>query len=36
MVEWDPYAFAILTEISGEISFKDIIEGVTMKEESTS
>ena len=33
MVEWDPYAFAILTEISGEIDFKDIIEGVTMKEE---
>ena len=33
MVEWDPYAFAILTEIAGEIAFRDIIDGVTMKEE---
>ena len=33
LVEWDPYTFSILTEESGQIRFKDIIEGVTMKQE---
>ncbi len=33
LVEWDPYTFAILTEITGTIQFKDLLEGVTMHEE---
>jgi DNA-directed RNA polymerase subunit beta' len=30
---WDPYSFAILTEDAGTINFKDLIEGITVKEE---
>jgi DNA-directed RNA polymerase subunit beta' len=33
MVEWDPYTFAILTEIGGNVQFKDLQEGVTLTEE---
>ncbi len=33
VVEWDPYSFAILTEFGGAIEFKDIHDGVTVKEE---
>ena len=33
MVEWDPYTFAILTEIGGTIQFKDLQEGITLHEE---
>jgi DNA-directed RNA polymerase subunit beta' len=33
LVEWDPYSFAILTEFGGAVAFKDIIDGVTVKEE---
>jgi DNA-directed RNA polymerase subunit beta' len=33
LVEWDPYTFAILTEFSGIVQFKDLVEGVTMHEE---
>jgi DNA-directed RNA polymerase subunit beta' len=33
LVEWDPYTFSILTEISGVAAWKDVIEGETMKEE---
>ena len=33
LVEWDPYTFSILTEQSGTVRFKDIIEGVTVHEE---
>jgi len=33
MVEWDPYTFAILTEIGGIVQFKDLQEGVTLHEE---
>jgi len=33
LVEWDPYTFAILTEIGGTVSFKDLAEGVTLHEE---
>ena len=32
MAEWDPYTIPILTEVSGEIKFGDVIEGVTMEE----
>src|SRR5262249_39760939 len=33
LAEWDPYTFAILTEEPGLIHFKDLIEGVTVREE---
>ena len=33
LVEWDPYTFAILTEIGGTAQFKDLHEGVTLHEE---
>jgi DNA-directed RNA polymerase subunit beta' len=33
IAEWDPYTFAILTEDAGVIHFKDLVEGVTVKEE---
>jgi DNA-directed RNA polymerase subunit beta' len=33
LVEWDPYAFSILTEELGTVRFKDIIEGMTVHEE---
>jgi DNA-directed RNA polymerase subunit beta' len=33
LAEWDPYTFAILTEDAGAIRFKDLIEGVTVREE---
>jgi DNA-directed RNA polymerase subunit beta' len=33
LVEWDPYTFSILTEESGQIRFRDIIEGVTVHED---
>ncbi|MCU1285160.1 MAG: DNA-directed polymerase beta subunit [Acidobacteriales bacterium] len=33
MAEWDPYTFAILTEIGGTVQFKDLQEGVTLNEE---
>ena len=33
LVEWDPYTYAILTEVGGTIQFKDLVEGVTMQEE---
>jgi DNA-directed RNA polymerase subunit beta' len=33
LAEWDPYTFAILTEIGGTIQFKDLQEGVTLNEE---
>jgi DNA-directed RNA polymerase subunit beta' len=33
LVEWDPYTFAILTEIGGTVQFKDLAEGVTLHEE---
>ncbi|MEM9445612.1 MAG: DNA-directed RNA polymerase subunit beta' [Verrucomicrobiota bacterium] len=32
-VQWDPYNVSILSEKSGKIQFRDIIEGVTMKRE---
>ncbi|HZU45597.1 MAG TPA: DNA-directed RNA polymerase subunit beta', partial [Terriglobales bacterium] len=33
LVEWDPYTFAILTEIGGTVSYKDLQEGLTLHEE---
>jgi DNA-directed RNA polymerase subunit beta' len=33
LVEWDPYTFAILTEIGGTVTFKDLHEGLTLHEE---
>ena len=33
LLEWDPYTFSILTEVSGLIHFRDLIESVTMQEQ---
>jgi DNA-directed RNA polymerase subunit beta' len=33
LVEWDPFTSAILTEVGGKISFKDIVEGENVREE---
>ncbi|HEY7209795.1 MAG TPA: DNA-directed RNA polymerase subunit beta' [Bryobacteraceae bacterium] len=33
LLEWDPYTFAILTEVSGVVHFKDLIDGVTTQEQ---
>ena len=33
LVEWDPFTFSILSEFGGTVAFREIIEGVTMKEE---
>ena len=33
LVEWDPYTFSMLTEQTGTVRFKDIIEGMTVHEE---
>jgi DNA-directed RNA polymerase subunit beta' len=33
LLEWDPYTFSILTEVSGVVHFKDLQEGLTMQEQ---
>jgi DNA-directed RNA polymerase subunit beta' len=33
LLEWDPYTFSILTEVSGTVHFKDLIEGMTLQEQ---
>ncbi len=33
LLEWDPYTFSILTEISGTIHFKDLVDGLTTQEQ---
>ncbi len=33
LVEWDPYSFTILTEEDGTVDYKDLITGVTTREE---
>ncbi|HWR53619.1 MAG TPA: DNA-directed RNA polymerase subunit beta' [Bryobacteraceae bacterium] len=33
LLEWDPYTFSILTEVSGTIHFKDMIDGLTLREQ---
>jgi DNA-directed RNA polymerase subunit beta' len=32
LLEWDPYTFSILTEVSGIVHFKDLTEGTTIQE----
>src|SRR6476469_9083907 len=32
LLEWDPYTFSILTEVSGVVHFKDLVEGLTIQE----
>jgi DNA-directed RNA polymerase subunit beta' len=32
LAEWDPFNIPILTEVSGEVKFGDILDGVTMQE----
>ncbi len=34
LASWDPYNSVILTEVSGDVSFQDVIEGTTYREES--
>ncbi len=33
LVQWDPYTFSIITEKTGAVRFKDIVEGTTVHEE---
>ncbi len=33
LLEWDPYTFSILTEVSGTVHFKDLQDGLTMTEQ---
>jgi DNA-directed RNA polymerase subunit beta' len=33
LVEWDPYSFVIVSEVSGMVDYRDIIPGITMIEE---
>ncbi|HKE27168.1 MAG TPA: DNA-directed RNA polymerase subunit beta' [Bryobacteraceae bacterium] len=33
LLEWDPYTFSILTEITGAVHFKDLIDGLTLQEQ---
>src|SRR5579875_2105047 len=33
LLEWDPYTFSILTEVSGTVHFRDLIEGMTLQEQ---
>jgi len=33
LLEWDPFTYAILTEIGGSIEFQDIVEGENVREE---
>jgi DNA-directed RNA polymerase subunit beta' len=33
LMEWDPFTLAILTEQAGRVAFRDVIEGVSLKEE---
>jgi DNA-directed RNA polymerase subunit beta' len=33
LLEWDPYTFSILTELSGVVHFKDLQEGITLAEQ---
>jgi DNA-directed RNA polymerase subunit beta' len=33
LVEWDPYTIPILTEVTGTLLYRDIVEGVTVREE---
>ncbi|MDQ6706799.1 MAG: DNA-directed RNA polymerase subunit beta', partial [Acidobacteriota bacterium] len=33
LLEWDPYTFSILTEVSGTVHFKDLLDGLTLSEQ---
>ncbi|HEY3739043.1 MAG TPA: DNA-directed RNA polymerase subunit beta', partial [Bryobacteraceae bacterium] len=33
LLEWDPYTFSILTEVSGTVHYKDLTDGMTMTEQ---
>jgi DNA-directed RNA polymerase subunit beta' len=33
LLEWDPYTFSILTEVSGTVHFRDLVEGMTFQEQ---
>ena len=33
LLEWDPYTFSILTEISGTVHFRDLHDGITLAEQ---
>ena len=33
LLEWDPYTFSILTEVSGVVHFKDLVDGLTLQEQ---
>jgi DNA-directed RNA polymerase subunit beta' len=33
LLEWDPYTFSILTEVTGTVHFKDLHDGVTLVEQ---
>jgi len=33
LLEWDPYTFSILTEVSGVVHFRDLQEGLTLQEQ---
>ena len=33
LLEWDPYTFSILTEVSGVVHFRDLIPGITLQEQ---
>jgi DNA-directed RNA polymerase subunit beta' len=33
LVEWDPFTMSILTDASGVVAFRDVVDGVTVKEE---
>jgi len=33
LLEWDPYTFSILTEVSGTVHFRDLAEGITLQEQ---
>jgi hypothetical protein len=32
LLEWDPYTFSILTEVTGTVHFKDLQDGLTIEE----
>src|ERR1035438_5040514 len=33
LLEWDPYTFSILTEVTGVVHYKDLIDGLTLQEQ---
>jgi DNA-directed RNA polymerase subunit beta' len=33
LLEWDPYTFSILTEVSGVVHFRDLVDGLTLQEQ---